>query len=373
MLNIEDKIKEFKVKHRDKCFALAAWKNLKMKDYGMNEMLTCICNAANGSLSEMANIIDHLTSKKKVFGRTQVYNQDDITKIDLIRNENGELILKGYNPDEELPLKGQHQKRNPKIFRKDDVISKTFQNAEERMMNLGVKVRELYPGEDNHFITFAMQAIRKYAEEKKINPDKVVKGLQKGRYNLDTDLWKVIPVVNENKNHIIVINESDLQTVIDTMEMNEHKFYSNIRNFISQLLQDPVNTKVPSIFKQRGYTRSKLINYLLSGKDPILIRKQRISDRDENGNPKKATMMVKFFKNIGDNNDEYQCPKKNFDRKLEKLYMKMFEANLPLRQKKQEDIEVDEATGCGPTGAAGGAFEAPLSVGIFRRPYYEKK
>ena len=92
----------------------------------------------------------------------------------------------------------------------------------------------------------------------------------------------------------------------------------------------------------------------MSGNDPILKRKQRISDKDENGNPKTATMMVKFQRN-DDNNDEYVCPKKSFDRKLQKLYIKMFQRNVPQRNKKNE-FDVDEATGCGGTGAAGGAF-----------------
>jgi hypothetical protein len=357
MLNIKEKVKEFKSKYANKCYALANWKNLQMKDFGVTEMLECICKAANGSLQEMAKIIDHLTSKKKTFGRTQVYADKDIKMVDLVRNESGELELKGYNPDAQLPLKGQHQKRNPKIFRKtDDKTNKTFQNAEERMYNLGEKVRELFPGEDNHFITFAMQAIRKYAEEKKVHTDKVIKGLQKGRYKLDDDIWRIIPnVVKESrKRHIIFINESDANRIADMLKLDEHLFFVNMKNFISQLLQDPVNAKVPLVFSQRGFNRSKIINYLLSGNDPILKRKQRISDKDENGNPKTATMMVKFQRN-DDNNDEYVCPKKSFDRKLQKLYIKMFQRNVPQRNKKNE-FDVDEATGCGGTGAAGGAF-----------------
>ena len=357
MLNIKEKVKEFKSKYANKCYALANWKNLQMKDFGVTEMLECICKAANGSLQEMAKIIDHLTSKKKTFGRTQVYADKDIKMVDLVRNESGELELKGYNPDAQLPLKGQHQKRNPKIFRKtDDKTNKTFQNAEERMYNLGEKVRELFPGEDNHFITFAMQAIRKYAEEKKVHTDKVIKGLQKGRYKLDDDIWRIIPnVVKEGKKrHIIFINESDANRIADMLKLDKHLFFVNMKNFIAQLLQDPVNAQVPLVFSQRGFNRSKIINYLLSGNDPILIRKQRISDKDENGNPKTATMMVKFQRN-DDNNDEYVCPKKSFDRKLQKLYIKMFQRNVPQRNKKNE-LDVDEATGCGGTGAAGGAF-----------------
>ena len=219
MFNVEDKIKEFKTKYRNKCFALVDWKNLKMKDFSLNEMLTCICNAANGSIQEMAKIIDHLTAKKKVFGRTQVYNQEDLGNIDIRRNENGVLELRGYKPNEELPLKGQHLPRNPKIFRQDGQINKNFQRSEDKLLDFGEKVRELYPNEDNHFLTFAMQAIKKYADIRKIHTDKVIKGLIKGRYKLDTDLWRIIPNVNENRKHVIIINEADLSKIEDNLKM----------------------------------------------------------------------------------------------------------------------------------------------------------
>ena len=369
MFDVKQKVNEFKTKYRSKCFALADWKNLKMKDFSINEMLECICNAANGSIQEMVNIVDHLTAKKKVMGRTQVYNGENLGDIDIRRNEDGVLELRGYHADAPLPLKGQHQKHNPKIFRKtDDQVNKNFQKAEERMMNLGKKVRELFPGQDKQYITFAMDAIRKYAEQKKIHTDKVIKGLEKGRYTLDDEMWRIIPVVKENKKkHTIVVNENDVSRIIDMIEMTEQKFHANMRRFISMLLQDPVNAKVPYIFSQRNLTRSALLSYLLGGKDPILIRDQKISDKDENGEPKTATMIVKF-----------KCPKKNFDRKLEKLYIKMFEKNLPPR--KQKEKEVDEATGCcvsgmggndvkdgmGGDGADGGAYPSPFGKPISR-------
>jgi len=362
MFDVKAKINEFKTKYKNKCFALAQWKNLQMKDFGMTEMLECICKAANGSIQEMVNIVDHLTAKKKVFGRTHVYGGNSQNFVDLVRNENGELELRGYNPDATLPLKGQHQGHNPKIYRKtDDQVSKVFQKAEERMLNLGVKVRELFPDKDKQYITFAMDAIRKYAEQKKIHTDKVINGLQKGRYTLDDETWKIIPnIVKENKKHIIVINESDLQTVIDEFEMTEQKFHANMRRFISMLLQDPVNAIVPNIFAQRNFTRSSLLAYLLGGKDPILFRDQKISDKDENGQPKTATMMVKF-----------RCPKKNFDRKLQKLFIKMFEKNLPPRKQKEKEEEVDEATaaGCAPNANGAGQFITPMSSKIINRPF----
>ena len=362
MFDVDSKIKEYITKSRKKCYALGNWKNLQMKPYSMRDILVCICKAANGSLKEMDNIIDHLTAKRKVFGRTQVYADKHVGDIDIVKNQDGELELVGYKPDAPLPLKGQHQSHSHKVFRKsDDQVSKTYQNAEERLYDLGQKVRELFPDGDNHFITFAMQAIRKYASERKIHTDKVVKGLEKGRYRIDTDTWRVVPnLKTESKEkRTIIINESDFQRLQKIsedydreMEMTEQKFHSNIRNFISQLLQDPVNAQPSTLLKTNGLNRSILLKYLLKG--GIIIRDERISDKDESGEPKTATMMVKF-----------RCPKKNFDRKIQKLYMRFFEKNLPQRQIHLRHEEINED---GEGGAIGGATSA-ASSGQFIQPF----
>ena len=426
MFDIDSKIKEYIAKNRKKCYALGNWKNLQMKPFSVMDILVCICKAANGSLKEMDNIIDHLTAKRKVFGRTQVYADKHIGDIDIVKNQDGELELVGYKPDAPLPLKGQHQSHSHKVFRKsDDQVSKTFQNAEERLYDLGQKVRELFPDGDNHFITFAMQAIRKYASERKIHTDKVIKGLEKGRYRIDTDIWRVVPnLKNESKENnkeeyitdrkgniketedgkkvpkccpkcgskmtvqikgepvyicknghyfgtvkfptnesnekrTIIINESDFQRLRKIsedydreMKMTEQKFHSNMRNFISQLLQDPVNAQPSTLLKTNGLNRSILLKYLLNC--GILVRDERICDRDENSEPKTATMIVKF-----------RCPKKNFDRKIQKLYMRFFEKNLPQRQIHLRNEEINEE---GEGGAMGGATSA-ASSGQFIQPF----
>lgn len=343
MYDIEKKVSEYIAKNKNKCFALTNWSQLNAKNYRIKEMLRSICKAADGSIEKMTDIIEHLTSKRKIQGRTQVYAGDTSRAIDIIRNSDGELEVVGYDENEKLPLKGQHVRHNPKIFRKsDDQVNKTFQNAEERMLDLGKSVRELFPNEDNHFITFAMQSIRKYAAEKKINADKVVKGLRKGRYKIDTDLWRVVPNVEESCHRTIVINEDDMHRLYSDMEMTEYKFNSNIRQFIYDLLQDPVNAQPSYIFKIYGYNRSILLKYLLN--DGIIKRVERISDKDEQGNPKTATMMVKF-----------RCPKKNFERKLEKLYIKLFEKNVPKKKGYSNNEEINEDGACGAAAAASGA------------------
>lgn len=152
--------------------------------------------------------------------------------------------------------------------------------------------------------------------------------------------------------HIIVLSEEDVSRLRKYTEMTEYKFTTHIRSFISQLLQDPVNAQPSELLKSKGLTRSFLINEML--KQGIILRDERISDKDENGEPKTATMMVKF-----------RCPKKNFDRKIEKLYIRFFEKNLLPRKHSIQNEETLNEDGEG--GAVGGATSA-ASSGQFISP-----
>lgn len=361
---IRQKIADFRKKYPSRCFALMGWKNRQMKDFSLDEMLAFFIVESNNSIQKMLNMIDHLVQKKDANGRAQEVHTYQQNGVDLIRTPKGTLKLIGYNPNAELRRKGQHQRGNINVT-KEGEKNKAVEKMEDRLMDLGVEVRKLFPNEDNHFITFAMQAIKKYAAQRKINQDKVVNALKKGRCRLDTDLWRIVPNVHKESKErkVIVINESDFRQLMDYSEMTEQKFHSNIRKFISELLQDPVNAQPSSLFKFYGLNRSSLLHHLLSGNNPIIRKKERISDRDENGEPKTATMMVKF-----------SCPKKDFDRKLQKLFIKLFERNVPPRKPyTYKDSKLNEEGEGGATAAdASGAFVTKLgngndATGIMRR------
>ena len=75
----------------------------------------------------------------------------------------------------------------------------------------------------------------------------------------------------------------------------------------------------------------------------------------ENGNPKSATMKVR-----------YAVPKKNFNRNLKRLYIRLFEQNLPINE------EEGGAMGGATSADSSGQFSQPLfSKPVKQKPYTE--
>lgn len=118
------------------------------------------------------------------------------------------------------------------------------------------------------------------------------------------------------------------------METTFYAFQSNLRYFLSQLLKDPINCKVGDFFKERNFSKKKLINILI--KRDVIKRHEKVDD-EENYNVK------------------YNIIRKNFERKLKRIYNKYFET---------PDTEIDEATACG---VSSGAFVQPLAMPIKRK------
>lgn len=344
MDNVMDKIKAYLSQNKKMGFALRDWLIRNGDNYTLKEALICIYNAADGKSSVMNDIIEHLTEKRKIYGRTQVYADNNTPLIGLRRNEQGEVELYGYRPNMPLNPKGQHMPRNNKIFRKsDDQVSKTYQNSEEKMYELGRQVRDMFPDGSNHDITFIMQAIKKYAESHKIHTDKVLNMMRKGRLEYNEPLNRLVPHVREGRQgRTIMIDEAVMMEIADDANMTEYKFNSNIKHFLHDLLVNPSGAKIPFIFKINGVNRNRMIYFLKKFGLPKKI--ERISDKDSEGKPKKATMMVK-----------YQVPKKDFDRKLKKLFIRLFEDNCSEVNNITEDGE--GATTCD---ASSGQFSQPL-------------
>lgn len=377
-LDLDKLYLEYKTTHKPKCYALGSWLVGRKKPFHVPEVVKFLIKETDGNFAVIDDIISqmHESFTQRVRGRSQVYaTEDRYNRIDIIQDENGEFELIGYNVARERPIKGVHRPtandEKNKVFRKrdehgNDNVSKVYLNSQEKIEKLGVAVREMYPNFENWQLTQAMQAIKNYADNKKIAPEKIINRLKRGTYELRQEFnpWKVLPKRNESANRAkrtIIINESDLNRLYDEMKMTEHKFFTHIKNFIATILQDPINAQPSDLLKFYGYKRSVLLQYL--EKYGLLVRQEKISDKDENGNPKTATMMVKF-----------RCPKKNFERKLEKLYIRMFQKNLPQRNTQTELTEDGSggATACSTIGSfENTAFVTPIAP-VQRRKIYGK-
>jgi hypothetical protein len=132
------------------------------------------------------------------------------------------------------------------------------------------------------------------------------------------------------------------------METKKGRFIPEMRVFLSKLIKDPIHAMPSDYLKERGLTKSKLVNLLL--KCNIIERTEKVTDgsTDEDGKPH---YLVK-----------YGVLRSNFERKMNRLYTRLFEKNLPPKKEKEEDINE-----CGDCASVGGAFVAPINATPIRR------
>ena len=93
-----------------------------------------------------------------------------------------------------------------------------------------------------------------------------------------------------------------------------YRFQSEIRAFLSKLLKNPVDAQPSKYLKDRDFTRKKLINDLRAR--DVIERHEKILDRT-NSDEKEAKYVVKF-----------KVHKKDFEKRLHRMYIKYFEKNV---------------------------------------------
>lgn len=152
-----------------------------------------------------------------------------------------------------------------------------------------------------------------------------------------------------------VINEDVMDYLKKTAEMTEYKFMSNIKRFLHDLLVSPNTADVSDSFRLNNISKEELLRKLLS--NGIIRREERIEDTDGEGNIVKSHMMIK-----------YVVPKKHFERNLRKLYIKLFEKNLPEQCLTEDGEGGCEAMGATTCDASSGEYTAPV-FGLQRRTF----
>ena len=91
-----------------------------------------------------------------------------------------------------------------------------------------------------------------------------------------------------------------------------YKFFTEVKNFIKDLLEDPIGAKPSEFFKNHGISRSILLNKMMDR--DIISKKENIDEpNDADGNMKSMHYI------------QYKVPKKNFEQKIKRLYSYFFE------------------------------------------------
>lgn len=110
----------------------------------------------------------------------------------------------------------------------------------------------------------------------------------------------------------MIITENQFNKLIESYnDITYYKFFNLLKKFIGDLLGDPINADIDDVFKRKGINKTDLINKLINRN--VIIRKEKIKEFS-NGNGNKESKMI----------ISYDVPKKNFNRKLKRLYSELF-------------------------------------------------
>jgi 8-oxo-dGTP pyrophosphatase MutT (NUDIX family) len=112
---------------------------------------------------------------------------------------------------------------------------------------------------------------------------------------------------------LIIIKESEENVTF-------YKFFTEVKNFIKDLLDDPIHAKPSGFFSSHGISKSVLLNKMMD-KD-IISKKENIDE------PQDADGKMKSMHYL-----QYKVPKKNFEQKIKRLYSYFFE-----NEKRKEGI-----------------------------------
>lgn len=111
----------------------------------------------------------------------------------------------------------------------------------------------------------------------------------------------------------IIINEKALPIIKESQEeVVFDDFFKELKQFLIDLLTDPVNAKLSDFFKNHGISKTTLLNRMLSR--GIISKKETINEpNDADGKP---TSMHSL---------SYKVLANNFPQKVERLYQYFFQ------------------------------------------------
>lgn len=108
----------------------------------------------------------------------------------------------------------------------------------------------------------------------------------------------------------VIIKEDKLLLIKEAEEKKEvtfYRFFTDVKNFLKKLLDDPIGAKPGDMFKENGISRNDLLNKMLER--GIIKKKENIDEpNDADGNMKSMHYL------------SYSIPKKDFEHKIKRLY-----------------------------------------------------
>lgn len=116
--------------NKKRCFALGSWCNRQNNVFGMQEVFDCLDDYSN-TMNELSNLIDELTTKSKVNGRSSVVFGNDSVGMYIYRCDDGTLEVRRHRGVFTPNKIGQHQTHNDDVIRKDGQMKKNVINSRE--------------------------------------------------------------------------------------------------------------------------------------------------------------------------------------------------------------------------------------------------
>lgn len=150
----------------------------------------------------------------------------------------------------------------------------------------------------------------------------------------------------------IYVNKKVLKEAVSYLnnEITFFGFFSHIKNFLKQLLVDPLNADIDDYLKDNNLNRKELLNLLLTRN--IIEKETKIDNK--NGKDK-------FYVS-------YKIPKRNFERKIRRLYTSLFETN-EINESLISETDCGGAMQAGGTNPDAGQYTQPLGK-VQRRKIY---
>ena len=111
----------------------------------------------------------------------------------------------------------------------------------------------------------------------------------------------------------IYITEEQLKTLRESEEeVTFYEFFTGVKNYLRDLLINPIEAEPSDLFKKHGISKSQLLTKLIER--GIVSRTENV-DEPNDGNGKMFSMY----------HVKYSIPRKNFEQKIHRLYSYYFE------------------------------------------------